>query len=155
MAAKLIEIGGKKWKPVESEKATAEHNFWLTGHYCRSGLDRIEPGEDEDLFKFAERFVTEAIASGKALLLLGGVLIESHVEPVEWTPEMAIETSKFFGACSDPKDKAKIVGEVAMTVAGFLRAELQRSKSSAISSLRESERESPAEGSVSSPESSA
>ncbi len=127
-----LEIGGQKWRAVK--RSTIEHDFWLMKHIREAGLDavRIAPGEKPE--EFAVRLLHEVIGSGKAFVLLGGMLLPDGVPDEHWTPERAEQTAAFVRGLATDEDKAAVKSAIISLLTGFLEAGLRSYADSATAS---------------------
>ena len=127
-----LEIGGQKWRAVK--RSTIEHDFWMMKHIHEAGLDavRLRPGEKPD--EFAVRLLHEIISSGKAFILLGGMLLPETIPDEHWTPERAEQTAAFLRGLSADEDKAAIKSSVIWLLTGFLETGLRSYVDSATAS---------------------
>ena len=118
-----VEIGGQKWRAVK--RSTIEHDFWLMKNIREAGLDavRIQPGEKPE--EFAVRLLHEVIGSGKAFMLLGGMLLPESIPDEQWSPERAHETAAFMRGLAADEDKAAVKSAIISLLTGFLEAGLR------------------------------
>lgn len=114
---KSITLGGRKFRPIRN--STVEHDFWLLDHVTEAGLDTLTMKGAETADQFAARLLREIIQSGKAFLLMGGLLIPDGIKAEDWTPEIALETAAFIEKLTDPADKALIQQSVVTMLIGF------------------------------------
>ena len=98
-------LGGRTFLSVT--ESTVEHDLYFHGLAGRAGL-RFEKGEDESPEDFAARILEETIQSGKALELLGCLLVPEEVGVEGWTPEEARRTAAFIGQLRGEADKAGV-----------------------------------------------
>ena len=96
-------LGGRTFLSVT--ESTVEHDLYFHGLAGRAGL-RFEKGEDESAEDFAARILEETVQSGKALELLGCLLVPQEVGVEGWTPEEARKTAAFIGQLRGEEDKA-------------------------------------------------
>jgi hypothetical protein len=113
------EIGGRKFTTILV--STAEHDFWTMRHVREAKLDNLFKGKDETPEAFCERLLNEVIASGKAFLLLGAMLIEEGKRDEDWTPDMGESTAAFLSKLTAPADKFKVQTLVIGTLVTFFR----------------------------------
>lgn len=91
-----VEIGGRRFEQVEDW--TVEQDWWLMQRIREVGLDTIQvsSSKPEDIATaVSEAIESKLVEAGKAVELLGGVLIPEGWEPEQWTPALAAETSAF------------------------------------------------------------
>lgn len=94
----MIEIGGKRFTHVTDW--TVEQDWWLMQRIRKAGLDQIAVG-DGDPDSIAESISHAAAdklaASGLALEILGGLLLPEGMDPSQWTPALAADTTAHLG----------------------------------------------------------
>lgn len=97
MATKVMVLGGRVFAPAEG--TTFDQDGYLQAVlYTHRLHDTIEAGGD---------LLGAVLASGAASPLLAGLLVEDG-QP--WTPEGAKANRAFFGALTDPGEKAQLSG---------------------------------------------
>lgn len=121
-------IEGKRF--VTMQNGTFAHDIWLTRKIREAGLAGIAIGDDESQDQFIERIAISAYESGVALDLLGGLFLPAAVEPRDWTPELAAQTSEFFGNVTDPDAKQALRMQIASALFYFFASALASSKTS-------------------------
>lgn len=120
------EINGRKFYPVQI--TTIEHDFWIIRQVREGKLDNLKQGAGEPDEDFAVRAYEDVLASGKAFLLLGALLIEAGERDEDWSPAMAEANADFFRTLTAPADKAKMPHLIVTTFFPFFRAGLRSSK---------------------------
>ena len=80
-------------------------------------LDGPTAGESADAY--VDAMVRRVIASGHALVLLGGLLAPAELELKHWTPAVAAEMTAFLGGLMSDDDKLAVRGLIAQTLLGF------------------------------------
>lgn len=120
MAGRLAEerhvLGGRTFLSVTD--STVEHDLHFHGIAGRAGL-RFWKHEDESVEGFAARILEEMIQSGKALDLLGCLLVPEEIGVEGWTPEEARKTSAFIGQLRGEEDKARVRALILSLLIGF------------------------------------
>ena len=86
-----IMLGGRAFLPLE--RTTVEHDHWYMRHVRASGLDAVELCDGETHAEYAMRLLGAALESGRALLLLGGLIVPGDAPGGRWTPALAMETA--------------------------------------------------------------
>lgn len=101
MELETIKLGAKWYKRVGI--STLEHDHWVAGHARQAGSEEwmLRPGESHDAF--GARILADLMASGKAFLILGGLLMPSDAE--RWTREGAFRTAAELALVTDPDEK--------------------------------------------------
>jgi hypothetical protein len=127
-----IMLGGRAF--VTLARTTLEHDHWYMHHARTAGLDAVEPHDGETHAEYALRLLSAALGSGRALLLLGGLIVPADAPGGRWTPELAVETAAFLRGLDDPIDKHRINGLMAAMLADFFAAGLISSGASPLSS---------------------
>lgn len=119
-----MELGGRRFKRLEG--STVKHDFWLMSQARSVGLDRIkiESRKPEVLEAALGDVIDRCIMSGKALILLAGLLLPEDMSPREWTPAVAEEIAEFLSLLTDPSDKNAIRPLVASMLSGFFMSGL-------------------------------
>jgi hypothetical protein len=112
-----IMLGGREF--VTLERTTLEHDHWYMRHVRAAGLDGVEMADGETHSEYALRLLGIALESGRAMLLLGGLIMPADAPGGRWTPELAVETAGFLHGLDDPLDKNRINGLVAAMLADF------------------------------------
>lgn len=115
-----VDLGGRLFRVIED--STAAHDLWFMGHVARAGLTQATMQAEESSEDFARRLLDEILATGKALTLIGGMLIPEDVADTDWTEEIAGETSQFLGGLTAERDKAQILSLVCTLLIDFFAA---------------------------------
>jgi len=121
------ELGGRAF--VHVGESTVEHDYHFLALQTAAGLDQFEMQAGESAEVFAERLIRQVIASGKALSLLGCLLVPEPKDPgkragEDWTPEKGQETARFLGSLTGEKDKAQVRSLVATLLIDFFQSGL-------------------------------
>lgn len=118
----MIALGGREYRVIKT--STVEHDVWMMARVVDAGIRQVtmEPGESPEAF--ATRLTGELARSGQVLALLGGVMIPSELQDLQWTPEVAKATAAALGQLTDPDDKQAVLSQIASLVAGFFEAGL-------------------------------
>lgn len=109
-------LGGRTFLSVT--ESTVEHDLYFHGIAGRAGL-RFEKRDDEGADEFAARILEETVQSGKALDLLGCLLVPEEVGAEGWTPEEARKTAAFIGQLRGEEDKARVRALILSLLIGF------------------------------------
>lgn len=117
MAAPRHTFNGRTFR--ELKKSTIEHDLWVGGHVNATGLNTVERLPGEEAGDFGVRVTNAVLYSGRALLLLGGLLIPDEREDLDWTPELGAETAKHLAGISDEQEKTKVHVLLGKLVLGF------------------------------------
>ena len=111
-------LGGRAFLTVQ--ESTVEQDFIFLTLIKQAGIDEVVMAEGEDAGEFARRILEATVKGGKALELLGCLLVPEksipkrrwghrRIDPGEiWTPELARETAEYIGSLRTREDKAKI-----------------------------------------------
>ncbi|OHD23189.1 MAG: hypothetical protein A2Y38_13030 [Spirochaetes bacterium GWB1_59_5] len=114
-------LGGRTFVPVT--ESTVEHDLYFHGLAGRAGL-RFEKGERETPEDFGARILDETVQSGKALELIGCLMVPEEVGVDGWTPEEARKTAAFIGQLRGDEDKARVRGLILSLLMDFFRCGL-------------------------------
>jgi len=114
-------IGGRAFVPIT--ESTVEHDLYFHGLAGRAGL-RFEKHEHESAADFGERVLEETIQSGKALELVGCLIVPEEVGVDDWTPEEARKTAAFIGKLRGEEDKARVRALILSLLMDFFRCGL-------------------------------
>jgi hypothetical protein len=124
-------LGGRTFIPIT--ESTVEHDLYFHGLAGQAGL-RFEKHEHESAGDFAERLLEETIQSGKALELLGCLVVPEETGLEGWSPEEARETAAFIGKLTGEEDKALVRALILSLLMDFFRCGLASIWTSAKSS---------------------
>lgn len=127
-----IVLGGRAFAPMAAH--TVKHDAWMMGHVRRAELDEVVVRAGESAEEFGRRFLGEVMASGKACLLLGGLMVPEEVGQAGWTPEVAEETARHVEGLTAAEDKAAVWSLVASMLIAFFESGLASLYRSAASS---------------------
>lgn len=114
-------LGGRTF--VSVTESTVEHDLHFHGLAGRAGL-RFEKGEHESAADFAARILEEVVQSGKALELLGCLLVPEEIGVAGWSPEEARKTAAFIGQLRGEEDKARVRALILSLLMDFFRCGL-------------------------------
>jgi len=134
------ELGGRAF--VHVGESTVEHDYTFLALQTAAGLDVFDMQVGESPEVFAERLVRQVIASGKALPLLGCLLVPEPTDSQKpageaWTPEMGEKTARFLGTLTAEKDKAQVRSLIATLLIDFFQSGLASVRTTAMSSSNE------------------
>lgn len=102
------------------QDSSVEQDFIFLGLVKDAGIDDVTMTEGEGPEEFARRILEATVKGGRALELLGCLLVpeksipkrrwgHKKVSPGEvWTPELAKETAEHIGSLRSREDKAKV-----------------------------------------------
>lgn len=110
-------IEGREFVPVLN--GTFSHDIWLTKKIREAGLSGLALLDGETQDEFIDRIAMMAYESGLALELLGGLFMPADIDARQWTPEMAIQTSGFFGNVTNEQDKKTLRMQIASAIFYF------------------------------------
>jgi len=141
--AERHDIAGRTF--LEIEDSTIEQDLAFQALVKEAGLDSLElrPGQSPE--SFASELLDGLVRSRTSLKMLGCLLIPADKVPLQrrrinpgeaWTPEVAEETTRFLGACMDPRDKARIRNLILSLLLGFFGSGADSSPTSMTSSRR-------------------
>ena len=136
----VYKLGGRAF--VHVGESTVEHDYTFLSLQTSAGLDNFEMQAGESAEVFAERLIRQVIASGKALPLLGCLLVPEPTDSTKppgdgWTPEKGQETARFLGSLTSDKDKAQIRSLIATLLIDFFQSGLASVRTIATSSSSE------------------
>lgn len=114
-------IGGRTFLSVT--ESTVEHDLYFHALAGRAGL-RFEKHEHESAGDFAARVLEEVVQSGKALELLGCLMVPEEVGVEGWNPDEARKTAAFIGQLRGEEDKALVRALILSLLMDFFRCGL-------------------------------
>lgn len=148
----LHRLGGRAFHAIgESNMA---HDLRTMALLREVGIDRVGRGPEETDEGYATRVLLDVVGSGKALDLLGCLLIPEGTDSRAWTPRLGDDTAAHLAGVSDPREKLQIQALILSALVDFFQLGLASSPIFATSSGRpepddaESEAESPTGASV-------
>jgi hypothetical protein len=112
-----ILLGGRLFVPLD--RTTVEHDHWYMRHVRAAGLDSARKRDDESPDDFARRLLGLVLDSGRATLLLAGLIVPTEGAVIRWTPAGAAETAEFLARLEDPVDKRQVSALLAGMLADF------------------------------------
>ena len=98
-------FGGRDF--VSVGVSTLKQDRWFRRLCGEAGLLGVVRGEGEPDDDFALRLLQAIDDSGKAPLLLGGLLVPEGTAPEAWTPETAQGTADHVDRLADPEEKSQ------------------------------------------------
>ena len=109
-------LGGRRFVPVAV--TTFEHDVWMMAQVQAAGLHDLRRlfAEGRAVETIAEDLLQRIWASGRTLHLLAGTLTERGRQ---WSPALAEELVLFFGARTDPAEKAALQAALVRLLLGF------------------------------------
>ncbi len=109
-------LGGRRFVPVAV--TTFEHDVWMMAQVQAAGLHDLRRlfTEGRAIETIADDLLQRIWASGRTLHLLAGTLTE---QGRPWSPALAEELVQFFGARSDPDEKALLQAALVRLLLGF------------------------------------
>jgi len=99
-------LGGRTFLPLA--ESTLEHDVELFRLLRSAGLREIAMQKGESGEAFGQRLLEELLAGGKALELLGCVLIPEGTKSEDWTPEIGSQTAAHLAKISNSSEKLQI-----------------------------------------------
>jgi len=126
---------------VRLEEGTVEHDFWMMAQIREAGLHAVEFEPGSDVGEVVEELLGRCLASGKAILLLSGLLLPEGMKPEEWKPEVAQEIAAHIGKITAADEKAQLKPLIASMLVGFFKTGLASLKISLKSSSQGAEAE--------------
>lgn len=141
-----LSLGGREFERVRGASSVA-HDLYVMHHARHAGLGRIgEIREGETPEAYAQRILDTLISSGRAMLILGAMLLPAGASMAKWTEAgdpmnpldnaMARESAMTFERITDPREKGILYSELAATVLDFFESGLGPWIASAMSSLQ-------------------
>lgn len=127
-----VVLGGRTFTRLED--GTVEHDFWMMAQIREAGLHAIEFEPGSDVGEVVEELLGRCLASGKAILLLSGLLLPEGMAPEEWEPEVAQDIAAHIGKITAADEKAKLKPLIASMLIGFFKTGLASLKTSLKSS---------------------
>ena len=94
----MVEIGGRRFAHVTDW--TVEQDWWLMQRIRKAGLDQIvvdDANPDAIAESISQAAADKLADSGLALEILGGLLLPDGMDPSQWTPQLAAETTAHLG----------------------------------------------------------
>lgn len=130
-------LGGQAFTVIG--ESTIEHDYTFFGICQAAGISspKLEPGETPG--DFAVRLLGDILGSGRALDLLGCILIPEGTSSEEWTKELCQETASFLGGLTSAADKKAINNLTLSALIDFFESGLASSIASLRSSMSESD----------------
>lgn len=119
MTDEMIQLGGENF--IAQRNGCLEWEIWMQARITEAGLSRITTVKGETADQFAERMIAKALSSGKALVLLGGLMLPEGKSPDEWTPAMAADITRRMGKLRTAEDKEAAKGAIAAMLIGFFQ----------------------------------
>lgn len=119
---KTIVLGGLGFRIITN--GTVKHDLWMYAQVKAAGLSELEikPGQSPEAF--VDEVLGRLMASDRALVLLGGLLLPERLEMKDWTPQVAAEVTAHLEGLIEPQDKALVRGTLASMVVGFFQSGL-------------------------------
>jgi hypothetical protein len=128
MKAKPIELGGRKFRAVV--ESTVEHDIEVRALVHDAGFDLLAKRKDESPDDFVVRMIGQLSASRKDADFAGVLLVPEELDDTEWTPEVAVETTRFIKKLTAQADKLILRNLSMELLSGFINAGLLFSVSS-------------------------
>lgn len=109
-------LGGRRFVPVAV--TTFEHDVWMMAQVQAAGLHDLRRlfAEGGGVETIADDLLQRIWASGRTLHLLAGTLTE---QGRPWSPALAEELVQFFGALTEPTEKAALQTALVRLLLGF------------------------------------
>ena len=115
--AEKLSLGGREY--VHAGIGPLRQDLFLMAQARHAGLTDAALRDGETPEDFAARLLDNCLTSGRALLLLGGLLLPAGAKPEEWTEEMAYATAGHLGGITDGGEKAKVQVELVSALLAF------------------------------------
>jgi hypothetical protein len=115
--AEKLSLGGREY--VHAGVGPLRQDLFLMAQARHAGLTDAALRDGEAPEEFAARLLDSCITSGRALLLLGGMLLPAGSKPEDWTEEMAHATAAHLGSVTEQADKVKVQAELVSALLGF------------------------------------
>lgn len=112
-----LSLGGRDFERIQD--GPVRQDLFVLQHARHAGLVDAEAAKGEEPDAFAARLLGQVLGSGRAMLLLGGLLIPKGKKATEWTEEMAFETAGHLGGITGADAKAAVYQELASALLGF------------------------------------
>jgi hypothetical protein len=132
--AEKLHLGGREYRHAGSD-ITVRQDLFIMMQARHAGLMGCVQHDGEEPEAYAERLLATCLASGRALLLLGGMIVPAASKVEDWTEEMAHETAGALGGITDHDEKLELYGAFATTIMVFFKA----GRGSWVSSARSSQ----------------
>lgn len=120
--AEPLSLGGRRFEYVTD--APVRLDLFVMMHARHAGLTGLSQHENETPEAFVQRMLDSCISSGRALLLLGGLLIPEGKTAADWSEEMAFDTAGHLGRIVEHSEKQKVYTELASVLLGFFESGL-------------------------------
>lgn len=130
-----VALGTRIYRVLRAKKA--KHELWMSGTCYKAGLYDLRRHQGETNQQFAARLHGELSASGAGYRVLGGLIIQEHLEDKDWTPEIAEETAQFVGELEGEDDLETIRCLMRSFLIGFFSSGMASYGSSTISSTED------------------
>jgi len=117
MSTEKLSLGGKVY--YHAGIGPIRQDLFLMMHARHAGLTGVSILPDETPEAFAQRILSAMISSGRALLILGTLLIPEGKKVEDWSEDLAYETAKDLGAIMDPDEKQRVYQQLLSAVLGF------------------------------------
>lgn len=134
--AEKLRLGGHDF--TYAKVMTVRQDLFAMTHARHAGLVGARRAEDETPEEFMRRLMDGLLSSGRALLLMGALLVPYGMEPKQWTVEVAMETADVLGAIEDAAEKQRLYVELASALLAFFSKGLGSWIGSATASADES-----------------
>lgn len=115
--AETLSLGGREYERIEI--GPVRQDLFVMMQARHAGLTDAQYREGETLEAYSERLLASILSSGRALLLIGGLVVEKGKKPTDWDEEMAHRTAGHLGSIVDLDEKKKLYAEIASTIVGF------------------------------------
>lgn len=112
-----LSLGGREYRHAGS--MPIRQDIFLMMHARHAGLAGVVRHDGEEAGAYAERLLDACITSGRAMWLLGTLLLPANAKAEDWTEEMAYQTSAHLGSIMDPTEKTRVYSELVSVLLGF------------------------------------
>lgn len=120
--AEKLSLGGRTYTHIGV--GPLRQDLFVMMHARHAGLVGLTIYDHETPEEFAARILDLILCSGRALLILGGLLLPDGRRPEDWTEDMAYETAAALGAITDEDGKKAVQQEILSVLLGFFESGL-------------------------------
>jgi hypothetical protein len=118
-ARQTIELEGRLF--IKGYKPSLKNHLWCMNEVRQAGLDSFDIPAGESPDETAQRIVGLALASGKTLTIIGGMLLPDGMEPKAWTPEVAAGVTAHLEGLSETSDMQLMQSLISGLLIGFFQ----------------------------------
>jgi len=110
------------------------HDTFTMRQVRLAGLDSMPMDAGETAEHYARRMLEQMLTSANVLTLLGCFVLPEDVADLDWTPELAEITGRYFGGLHEPEDRVGVQAQLLSVIVPFLQSGLAYLTASAPSS---------------------